>query len=527
MEKVNFWENLNNNTGISVDKIYSIVDKENRSSTFFPVYTSEDSTSYVSFLNYWQINIQSKIILVMTYRNLLGEKIYSEWQILNELKTYSINLNGKVVTQEIFNDFSGSVEVEIFSQKPLRFPFPALSLFIEDKNGLSVVHSCLRAYNINECIKDYAIDLPQTGFDVSINQHNRNYVCFVGTTQRNYKFSLTLRVRNKHFKSEITLKNEKYGQLHTIYLEDIFNFSNKKFKAYLNIEHDLDSFPRFYCGIKKKKNIPTLTHSFFNTRKFSMGRSSQELLDLKVISQNPEPERYFDAAFMVPLLNFKEFQMDLKNYGQNIFFEGEIMASLFSQSGKLIENLTINQSTKASWSSWSSVNLSRLFSKSVQTESEIHSIRFGFKSLTNTFPNRFKLSLNIQKRRSKFLGSNICFGAHVNALSFKKPHSRTWFPLGGKKNIVATIHNTSLLMSGHDTRAETVLNFYSATGQFYQKKIKMAANETIFIDVCNDRYLFNFLEDQLGWCMVQCSSSCVDAYFFSTRSRQIGGDHGF
>jgi hypothetical protein len=52
-------------------------------------------------------------------------------------------------------------------------------------------------------------------------------------------------------------------------------------------------------------------------------------------------------------------------------------------------------------------------------------------------------------------------------------------------------------------------------------------NGSIVIDSAADAELRLFFNGVLGWCLVTAPVYCVDAYYISTKTNQIGGDHAF
>ena len=51
-------------------------------------------------------------------------------------------------------------------------------MIYKNEHSCSVVHSCMRTYNSQEKINDYALNFPQTGFDISVDVKDKNYLVF-------------------------------------------------------------------------------------------------------------------------------------------------------------------------------------------------------------------------------------------------------------------------------------------------------------------------------------------------------------
>jgi hypothetical protein len=179
------------------------------------------------------------------------------------------------------------------------------------------------------------------------------------------------------------------------------------------------------------------------------------------------------------------------------------------------------------WLKFNSFNFSNIVKKYSLSKSSMHYAHLGFSDNNDQFPNRFKLGLNISKIKND-LGTNICFSPKVlNDNSMSKPFVRRWFPLGGKKNIISTIHVTSFSKSNSTISKILVMEFVNFWGEKLIKKIKVFTNSTVLLNVLKKDDLKKFFKGKVGWCFVTCDHFILDGYFFNSKGSQIGGDHCF
>ena len=516
-----FWVNPQAFVGKSVEEIRSYLKDENRSSTIFPVLSSERGKSILSFLNYWGLKHGNFVILLMTFRNEDGSVRALEWKPIIDVKSYSFDL-GKYFQQVKDKLFCGTVEVEFFSKDPPRFTFPGVSIIYEGSESSSVVHSCIRKYNIDEEIKDYALDLPQTGFDVVMNQNNRNYVCFAGGRMPNYNFKLTL--ENGARTSEVAfLIENKNNQMHVLDIESYFPDVAFEGICKLSIEHDLDVFPRFYCGTYRSNDIPTITHSFFDTSSFLDAKEDSEKYEYSSVREIDED--HYDSAMMFPIIE-DDVRTQLISYGQSMGFEGTFDFRFFDKQGTELTRFTGDSRLGKDWSEWRTFDpIQKILNEGLEQKPSAALI--GFRTHNGRFPARYKLGLNIFKK--DHIGTNICVGPTTQDGSlFQKPFSRRWFALGGKSNFIATLHNTSFKISTEDQKANKLdIQVYNQFGEICERSFTINKNGSVFMDVNEDKELGKFLAGEIGWCLAQADTCLLDGFFISTKGKIMGGDHVF
>ncbi len=521
-----FWSQILKYKNYSVEKVNRYLRPKHRSSTIFPVYLKDKSKCYIGWLTYWVKKHGNKVAIRTTARNIDGQKVGVRWQPIVNFETNILSARDF----EYFNfqdfGFCGTIEVEVFTEYLPKFTFPAMSLFYKNEISSAVVHSCIRFYNKDEVVNDYAIKFPQTGFDVSLGEKKKNYICFMGDSKTKYFLKLTLEFLKKKFVREVTLINSCRGKLHIIYIEEVFNCDNISSLAKVKINHNLDVFPRFYVGTLRDGFVPTLTHTFFDTSPTEIkGRASEVLLRVNNINK----EKYYDSSFIVPIFPIQEFDISLRTYSQNLIFLGSIEIKVFNLQGNLLFLKKLMDRDQKVWNSTYTFKISRLLSELNLDNKKKYSIFFGFDSVKKSFPKRFKMGLNLNKKSTnEKIGTNICFAPSVQYETiFDKPFTRRWFPIGGDSNYVGTLHLTSLEKKPILKKISIHIEFINFNGKKLVKKILLNPYSSLFIDISEDRKLSEFFGKEIGWCFVNCNYYMLDAYFFSTNGEQISGDHAF
>lgn len=520
-----FWDNLENAPLKKPELIENFLTKENRSSTIFPIYTSVDHNIYLAYFSYWPIKHGVNSLLKLTLRDDFGEIIKIKYHPITEVGIEKLNIKEKF-NISLEKTFKLSLEAEVFTKEKPLYSFPALTIIYENKNSFSAVHSCIRTYNSNETVNDYALNLPQAGFDILFSNENKNYFCFIGGNKKSYELNLTLFFKELVIEEKIIINNSCYGKNHTVIIEDIFDTSSFEGFATLRIEHDLDVFPRFYCGIKNKNNVPTLTHTFFDTSNEVLKKRNLE--DSAKFCENIDSDEYFDSTFTIPIMPSSEYITELKTYGQNHSFEGKIHLFLKTSSGLTKQKFTLTEEEKEKWLSWSTFNITELLKKNNLETNEIKNLKIGFETNKNKFPIRFKMGLNISKKENNLIVTNICFAPLVqNKGTLEKPFTRRWLPIGGSKNIIGTLHNTCLEKSPKKQLSEIILKIYNSDKKLLIRKYQIENDTSLILDASKDKELSDFLNNEIGWCLAKIDSYMLDSYFFSTIGDQIGGDHAF
>jgi hypothetical protein len=368
---------------------------------------------------------------------------------------------------------------------------------------------------------------PQTGFDTHFSYQTKNFICFFGGGSSAYNLVIDLVEGDLSRSYDLEIINDSYGQMHVIWLEDLIDSSDVGLliNPKCSIHHDLkDVYPRFYVGILNDDCPPTLTHTFFDTSRAEKMENANRL-SLRVGNQNHH--RFFDSAFIVPIFPTHSFDTALQTYGQNLSFSGDALLTIYTMQGEGIYSRSLSQAELSKLIGHGSFNLSELLHYETFETDQFYCLKLAFVSKESPFPKRFKMAFNLKRKAQEF-GTNICFSPLVISQdTFNKPFNRRWFPVGGSKNYIATVHNTALEITELSANRECDYEFVNHLGETLVKRINVKGNQSVLIDVTQDIELNDFLGKYGGWCMVTSKSYLTDAYYFSMTEKQIGGDHAY
>ncbi|MEX6505913.1 hypothetical protein [Jiella sp. M17.18] len=518
------------------DLLPVILDRRNRASTIFPIFVRADTDCCLSFLSYWAWKHGTRVIIQLTLRRSDGFELGVRSFPVSDVRAHDLDI-GAIFEIDSFGlpeGFSAALEVEVFSERAPLYTYPAMTLFYRSKNGLSAVHSCARTYNAGEKVADYAIGVPQTGFDVVFAEETANYVAFPLGHAGRYNLTLHLdRADGRVFTAALPPAQGGYGALNVILIEELFDAeATAPGLAKIRIAHDLrDVYPRFYCGQVSRDAVPTLTHSFFDTSDRIL--AELDVAEEAVTAQNRSSGDLFDGAFAIPLIDPADYRTELVSYGSNKSFDGEIVVRLYGPEGRLLASRTMASRRggdgrhAAPLQGHQFLDVARLFDAELLEGGNAASVFFGFRTPDSSFPKRFKLGLNIRNKASA-LGTNICFAPHVlGPKTLEKPFNRRWMPVGGPQAILAWFSNTSLALAP-DTADRTVrITVIDAAGERLGREVALRPNGWLALDPRKDAELADFLGGETGWATIEAQSYMSDAFYVSTAGTLIGGDHAF
>ncbi|MBG0744636.1 MAG: hypothetical protein IV298_14350 [Cylindrospermopsis raciborskii KL1] len=147
-----------------------------RASALFFVHVGDNIDTCVAFMNYWrEKNSNDAVSAMVTLRDAEGQKVFRDYLELNDC-TYQFSV--KELTDSVI--FTGSLEVELFSFRDLKYSFPALEVFYVTPEGVSCVHSNQRVFNsLEEIDQCSALNACQTGFDILCDEYYTGYITIV------------------------------------------------------------------------------------------------------------------------------------------------------------------------------------------------------------------------------------------------------------------------------------------------------------------------------------------------------------
>ncbi|MDB5242286.1 MAG: hypothetical protein JWP57_2911, partial [Spirosoma sp.] len=147
-----------------------------RSSAIFPVMHTSMYSSKVIFMGYWLLkrNIR-EVGLLYTLRDKTGMLLSRKYILIDSAKAWSVQMSeftdviheAGAYPDGAEENFTGSLELEVFSTQDLVFPYPAFVLVYFNENASSVVHTVGRIYNdIEDLQQNNEYQVSESGFDI-------------------------------------------------------------------------------------------------------------------------------------------------------------------------------------------------------------------------------------------------------------------------------------------------------------------------------------------------------------------------
>lgn len=263
------------NTKKSEVKFYGDYGIVNRSSAIFYFIKNKKIKTIISFMNYWFVKRQLQINGFINIRKMNGE-LYTTKEI-----NFDSNNVYNYAGADLENDFEGSVEVEILSQKNLFIPYAAVMAIYKTEKSISMTHSYSRAYSEKEINEENTITNGAEGCWVLRDNEKVQSFCVFHNGNKELinseiKINLTNHAGVNKFK-KITFEKIKPFQTIKLYLnkyiDDLNSFLEGK-EGSGTIEYNLgNSFTRMLIGNETldEKEIQT-AHSNFDYSKKDPGQ---------------------------------------------------------------------------------------------------------------------------------------------------------------------------------------------------------------------------------------------------------------
>jgi hypothetical protein len=481
-------------------------------------------------MGYWLLKRQIKeLSLLITLRDNLGCVLYRENNLILDSKAEEIKIDNILSKLDNkYDNFLGSIELEIFSAVDLVFPYPAFVVNYYNQFGSGVVHTTGRIYNDFEDYNDNNQEfVKESGFDIFHGKDAQPFFAFINGHIAN-SGEITVEFINH--------KNEMHCQ--KISLGDIAPLETKliKFKEYFSglddfldlhpgtvkILHTFDSFfPRFVVGnLSNSAHSLAITHSYYD--------NSDNIKD-SAYWHNQNTDILYDSVIMIPLLMIGDWYTELKLYPIHSPSSCSIDIELYSKDGilqdKVLNYKIVNNSSKE----YSVINFNDIVNDKSLDKRHIYSAKL----IQNyddkqKIPTRLSWGLNIGKHNSDIdFPTNISFTSNVpNIKVLDKKTAFKWFPLLNQGGSLGVVTNGSYVKD-YTQIANIEVDIYrtkdsTSIKRFYQ--IPPHGRQDIVID----EQLSDFLSSNTGWVTVKSDNPFVKAWYFEFNdSGVMGGDHSF
>jgi len=506
-----------------------------RSSAIFPVMTTIDLDSRVSFMGYWLLKRHLKeVSILFTLRDEGGSILQRGLKTIDEIKCHLVSVKEMLEQADIqgvdANHFTGSLEMEIFSTRDMVFPYPAFVLNYSGKNSSTFVHTAGRVFNdAEDLLENNAVQVAESGFDVVPVPGFLPYFAFVNGTQGIESQEIGIELINylgEKSKKTIHLKNVKpYQTCYIFPVESSELGFFKENKGTVKISHDFKGFfPRFIAGnFNKKDSILTLTHTFYDTINH---------VDESAYWQNDDTENMHDADIFFPVF------LDGKNYTELVLYPIYSPAHL-SLDLEFYDEAGAKISSAKNVASFDTKDTKPLYlnlkdhlvsntSLDADTISKIKGARLSFDN-GGRIPARLKFGLNVGMPGVYDIPTNICFNAKVaNPKILSKPGTFKWAPILNTAESIVIVDNASF-EKNYDRTADVAISFWRE-----EDNTSITRNFTLQpfgqyrFDLKDDKEIQEFIDGGTGWVTITSPNGLINAWYFELFGNGVvGGDHSF
>ena len=497
-----------------------------RASALFPVMKTEKMSTRLIFLGYWILkrSIQS-IGSVITLRGQNGDVLFRRTEEIAKPKCYRIELDDllKECGHPLNEEFTGSLEIEFFSGKPLVFPYPAVSVNYYGKTFSSIVHTAQRVYNdFDDLRRNETSIVSESGIDLIEEEGIEPYFAMVNGPLP-LDDTLKLLFINKEgetlpYESPLKLKPYETKFFYPAQLIPLKEFLKGK-AGTMKITARLPwVFPRMVAGnMEQDPFAKTLTHTYYDSSHSSTPK------DFWL----PAEDAWYPAALMLPILIGKEWTNSISLYPIYSPASFEIEAEIIDSKGVAVTDkaLIFKHHEEGSFTRVDLLPLTMDLKDSTDT---VYGLRLTAKqSGEKPIPARVKVALNIGKRGK--LPCNICTNLqpYVPVWETKKRSFR-WAPLLFDQEGAKTIVMHSSPLRDFKEKTDLVATFYREADEAVLKKQIELRPHSFHVFDTHDEELKAFFQGTIGWATFESTNPYLTTYSFVFHpTGTVGGDHGY
>lgn len=498
-----------------------------RSSAIFPVMHNQNYSSKVIFMGYWLLKRHIKEIgLLYTLRNAGGEILARKYILIDSAKAFSIQLSE--FSELDSADFTGSLELEIFSTRDLVYPYPAFVLIYFSDHFSTAVHSVGRIYNdIEDLSKNDEYKVNESGFDIYGAKNLSPFVAITNGAVQNKNPEITYEINNAA--NQITkgvFRMKPLGAFETVFLHlkdyiDLESMLGNQ-PGSIKLGHNFEGFfPRFAVGnFEQIEKTISITHSYYDC----------SLLDDSKSFWNRKDDLLNDSSVSIPLYITNGYYTRVAVYP--IFSPSDFTLSyaFYTEGGELLSFLENHDSIRSSDVRYAQIDLGEIAVKAGIDLGKAASVNLICNwEKKDKIPTRVKFGLNVGKSGSHALPSNICFAPLLgNPAMLKKKGTFRWSPFVNIGNSIITLTNSGSLKK-YETPANVTLTFHRETNdEVLTRKVVVPANGLLTLDLKKDSELYDFFEGQSGWVAAVSDNPFLNGYYFDFfENGAVGADHIF
>jgi hypothetical protein len=504
-----------------------------RSSAIFPVIQNAIYSSRIMFMGYWLVkrNI-TEIGLLYTLRDAKGNVVARKYLLIDTAKAFNIEISefsAAIKNQDGTDDFTGSLELEIFSTKDLVFPYPAFVLVYYNEHFSTAVHTVGRIYNDIEDLKvNEEYKVRESGFDIYGDDAIEAFIALTNGPIENKDPYIEYKINNiegNEYTGKFSIPALMPLETTFIKLNEYIDLKQllKNKPGTIKFAHNFEGFfPRFLVGnIDKKYNAISITHSYYDCSELSDPRSYW----------NRKDDNFNDSAVAIPLYLENDYYTHLAIYP--IFSPSDFTLSFdfYDQNGNLKGSLNQYKPIRSADNKYETVDFKSIIIAEKLELAAIKSVNIKCNWEDKTkIPTRIKFGLNVgmDNREVKF-PSNICFAPQLgNPNILKKKNAFRWAPFINVGTSEVVLTNSSPLKI-YNQDAHLLLTFYrESDNAILEKQVTLKPNSIEIINAQKDNDVNAFFSNDAGWMTVHADNPFVNGWYFDFHaSGAVAADHIF
>jgi len=501
-----------------------------RTSAVFPVIHNKSLKTKILFMGYWMVKRDlTSLGFLTSVRDKNGVLIH---RVKSEIDSPNAR---EVLIEDILKnlgkeneDFIGSIELEIFSNTDLVFPYPAFVIDYYNEFGSGLVHTTGRIYNDFEDLKENEqIRVKEAGFDIIPGEKYSPFFSFVNGHIESLDTNINVEIiTTSGLVHKGTINIGQINPLQTVFvklknylpLDDLLKGETGTIK----IQHQLTGFfPRFIAGNFCTDNqAVSITHTYYdNSDNSGVGH----------YHENKSPDLLLDSAIFFPVFLDGNWYTKLKFYPIYSPSNYSVNLEFYDFEGKLLSESKNQIKVNENESSFISIDIKECAERIGLDKSKVKGVRVSKEWANKTkIPTRLKFGLNIGKENLIYdLPTNICFNSQIsNANILKKNTSFKWMPFVNDHESVIIINNSSFVRNYKKEANVTVDVYNTSSSEKITREYCIPAHGQIRITLDNE--LQKFLGNNSGWVTCKSDNAFVNAWYFDFNDSGImGGDHSF
>ena len=480
-------------------------------------------------MGYWLLKRNIKEIgMLITLRDEMGSMIDRSYLCIDSSKAYSIHVAEILEKKGIENaDFTGSLELEIFSTVDLVYPYPAFVINYYSDAFSTVVHSVGRVYNdVEDMLGNEEYVVREAGFDIYSTAATEPFVAFTNGPWKNDDLIISYEITNH--KNEKISGSFSAGEIVPFqtcflyfnrYIPELAEFMDEK-KGTINVGHNLKGlFPRFVAGnADRSSNSFSITHSYYDSSPHNDEKSYWNRLD----------ERFIDSSIAIPLFITNGYNTELIIYPILSASDFIISLSFFDKDGILTGR--INQAVCYSGTNQQYQTLDFL---QLAQDHKLDVLKTASARIECTWdnkeriPTRVKFGLNVGKKG--LLPSNICFAPQLgNPNILNKKSTFKWSPIINSGRSVIVLTNSSSLIDYTRTAKIDLKIYREQDDSFIERTAELRPFGIYILDTSADPELCKFLNGASGWLTAFSENPNIYGWYYDFFSNgAVAADHIF